>query len=132
MRARVLLGLVVTAATMALSSRLVAAPTTVDAPASRPTAIIDLATDEGVRLAKGQWRYSDARIVEVEHRAPGPDLRPSGSPNRTNDIAPHAGATDFDDSAWVVLAASEIEARRGNGRLSFNWYRINVTIPERV
>jgi gluconolactonase len=132
MRARVLLGLVVTAATMALSPLPVAAQTTADVPASRPTAIIDLSTDEGVRLVKGQWRYSDARIVEVEHRAPGPDLRPSGPPNRTSDIAPHAGAAGFDDSAWVVLSAPEIEARRGNGRLSFNWYRIKVTIPERV
>jgi gluconolactonase len=108
----------------------VAAQITTDAPGGRPTAIIDLATDEGVGLVKGQWRYSDVKIVDVEHRAPGLDLRPSGPPNRTYDISPHAGAADFDDSAWVMLPAAELQARRGNGRLSFNWYRTRVTIPE--
>src|SRR5262249_9824955 len=121
MRTRALLGLVVAVATLA-GPRPAPAQTTLDAPATRPAAIIDLATDQGVGLVKGQWRYSDATIVEVDHRAPGPDLRPSGPPNRTHDIAPHAGAADFDDSAWVALSAPEIEARRGNGRLSFNWY----------
>lgn len=109
-----------------------AAQITQDAPAGRPAAIINLATEEGVRLVKGQWRYSDVTIVEVAHRAPGPDLRPSGPPNQTYDITPHAGAADFDDSAWAVLPASQLEARKGNGRLSFNWYRTRVTIPERV
>jgi gluconolactonase len=109
-----------------------AAQTTPDAPAGRPAAIINLATEEGARLVKGQWRHRDVKIVEVEHRAAGPDLRPSGLPNRAYDITPHAGAADFDDSAWTALPASELEARKGNGRLSFNWYRIKVTIPERV
>ncbi|HSE96304.1 MAG TPA: SMP-30/gluconolactonase/LRE family protein, partial [Methylomirabilota bacterium] len=108
------------------------AQVTSDAPAGRPAAIIDLATEEGVRLVQGQWRYYDAAIVSVEHRAPGPDLRPSGPPNRTYDITPKAGAVDFDDSAWAVLPPRELEARKGNGRLSFNWYRIRVTIPERI
>jgi gluconolactonase len=109
-----------------------AAQITHDAPAGRPAAIIDLATEKGVRLVGGQWRYGDVRIVEVEHRAPGPDLRPSGPPNRTWDIAPHAGAADFDDSGWPILPPGQLEARKGNGRLSFSWYRIRLTIPERV
>ncbi len=122
----------VTALTLVLGPAAVTAQTTQDAPASRPAAVINLATDEGVRLVKGQWRYSDVRVVEVEHRGPGPDLRPSGAPNRTYDISPHAGSADFDDSAWAVLSGSQLEARKGNGRLSFNWYRIKVTIPDRV
>ena len=132
MRARALLSPIVTMVILAVTPFGAAAQATVDAPAGRPAAIINLATDEGVRLAKGQWRYSDVKVVDVEHRAPGPDLRPSGPPNRTYDIVPHAGAADFDDSAWAALPASQLEARKGNGRLSFNWYRINVTIPERV
>ena len=59
-----------------------AAQITGDAPAVRPDAIVDLATDEGAALVGGQWRYRDARIIEVEHRSPGPDLRASGPPNR--------------------------------------------------
>jgi gluconolactonase len=109
-----------------------AAQTTIDAPAGRPAAIVDLATDEGLRLVKGQWRYRDVAVVEVAHRAAGPDLRPSGPPNRTYDIAPHAGAADVEDSSWEVLPASRLQARKGNGRLSFGWYRTAVTIPERV
>ena len=31
-------------------------------------ASIDLATDEGVNLVHGQWRYSDARLVEAASR----------------------------------------------------------------
>jgi gluconolactonase len=109
-----------------------AAQTTIDAPAGRPAAVVDLATDEGLRLVKGQWRYRDVGIVEVAHRAAGVDLRPSGPPNQTYDIAPHAGGAGFDDSGWEVLPASQLQARKGNGRLSFNWYRTSVTIPTRL
>ena len=72
---------------------------TSDAPQVRPDAIVNLASDEGVTLVSAQWRYSDARIVEVDHHAPGADLRPSGPVNRTHDIVPHAGAAKFDDTA---------------------------------
>src|SRR5689334_21966837 len=98
----------------------------------RPDAIIDLRTDAGATLVRGQWRYADAQIVEVDHHAPGPDLKPSGPPTRTRDITPKAGAKGFDDSTWEAIAASSLEARRSKGRLSFAWYRINVTIPAKV
>jgi len=108
------------------------AQVTADAPVVRPDAIVNLATPEGVSLVAGQWRYRDARIVEVAHRAPGPDLRPSGPPNRTYDIEPHAGAAGFDDSSWDAITPAGLETRRSNGRLSFGWYRIAVTIPEKI
>ncbi len=98
----------------------------------RPDAVIDLMTEEGIRLVKGQWRYSDTKIVEVAHRSPGPDLGPSGGPNRTYDIQPHAGAADFDDSAWEAIPPAGLETRRSTGRLCFNWYRIALTIPDRI
>ena len=66
----------------------------------RPDAVIDLRTAEGVRLVNGQWRYSDTKIVEVDAKAPGPDLKPSGTPIKTYDYTPKAGAADFDDSRW--------------------------------
>ena len=108
------------------------AQVTSDVPAIRPDAIVDLASDEGVSLVRGQWRYSDARVVEVDHRSPGTDLRPSGPPNRTYDIVPRAGVSSFDDSTWQTIDPRGLEARRSTGRLSFGWYRIAVTIPEKV
>jgi gluconolactonase len=124
--------LIAAAVLAALGPLPVRAQATGDAPYGRPSAIIDLGTTAGATLVGGQWRYSDARFVEVEHRSPGTDLRPSGPPNRTNDITPHAGAADFDDSGWLAFPAESVQARRGNGKFSFNWYRINVTLPQRV
>ena len=98
----------------------------------RPDAIVDLATPAGVALVQGQWRYSDTRIVETDFRAPGPDLKPSGAPIRTYDFTPHAGAAGFDDSAWPAIPADTLDARRATGRLSFNWYRLGITIPARI
>lgn len=101
-------------------------------PEGRPTATVDLATNEGINLIQGVWRYSDAHLVEVDFRSPGPDLKPSGAPNRTLDIAPHGGGTTIDDAAWEEIAPTTLAARRSSGRVCFNWYRINVTVPERI
>jgi len=103
-----------------------------DPPAGRPDAIIDLGTREGAQLVKGTWRYSNTRIVEVDAKGPGLDLKPSGAPIKTYDYLPKAGAADFDDSQWEVLDAATLEQRRSTGKLCFNWYRINITIPERI
>src|SRR6266566_4261489 len=97
-----------------------------------PDAVVDLRTTEGVARVKAQWRYSDTRINEIDHRSVGPDLKASGPKNRTFDFTPDARATDFDDSKWEVIPADSLEKRRGNGRLSLNWYRMNVTLPEMV
>jgi gluconolactonase len=109
-----------------------AAQVTEDVPAVRPEAVVNLATPQGVELVKGQWRYSDAKIIEVDFNSPGPDLKPSGPPNRTYDITPHAGAVDFDDSKWEAINADTLDGRRSTGKLCFNWYRIKVTIPEKI
>ena len=105
---------------------------TVDLPTLLPQAVVDLRTTEGAALVGAQWRYSDVAIVETEHRDAGPDLRASGAPNRTNDIAPHAGAADFDDSSWEIIQPAELETRRTHGRLAFNWYRTRITLPARI
>ena len=95
-------------------------------------AIIDLRTDAGVRLVRGAWRYSDATLVPADFRGPGADLKPTGQPVRTLDITPKAGSPGFDDRAWPVIAPTTLEERRTNGRVSFGWYRIAITIPERI
>src|SRR3974377_2450688 len=101
-------------------------------PYGRPDATIDLRTKEGAQLVKGEWKYSDAKIIEVDSKGPGADLKPSGAPVRTYDYTPHAGAADFDDSAWAEIDAATLDARRGNGKVSFSWYRIRMTLPEKV
>ena len=101
-------------------------------PVGEPNATIDLATTAGLELVKGQWRYSDTKIIETDFRAPDQDGQPNGPPNKTYDFTPHAGGADFDDSAWQTLAPTSLDQRRGNGRLSFNWYRVGLTIPERI
>ena len=98
----------------------------------RPDAIIDLQTAEGAALADGQWRYSDTRVRQTGFVSVGPDLGPSGPANRTYEVVPRAHAADFDDSAWTVLAPADTQRRLSTGRVCFNWYRITVTIPERV
>ena len=121
------------AATLVAASATPAAPQVTDnVPAGKPAAVVDLATRDGAQLVNGRWRYSDARIVQVDHRAPGPDLKASGRATRTYDIAPRAGAAAFDDTRWEVIDASSLDQRRSSGKLSFGWYRIRVTIPERV
>ncbi len=97
-----------------------------------PDAVVDLRTTAGAARVNTQWRYSDTHIHEIEHRGVGPDLKASGLKNHTFDFTPDARANDFDDSKWEVIPTDSLEKRRGNGRLSFNWYRLNVTIPEKV
>lgn len=98
----------------------------------RPDAIVDLRTRDGAGLVQGQWRFAEARVESVDFRSPGPDLKPSGDAVKTLDLSPQAGGAAFDDSAWTMVDATDLEARRTNGKLAFGWYRINITIPERV
>ena len=103
----------------------------------RPDAIVDLQTAEGLALVGGRWRYSDARVEEidfVEVGGPGSadPLGPGEVPNRTYDVLPHAEAADFDDAGWRELAPAQTRARLAAGRVCFNWYRLEVTLPERV
>src|SRR5437660_12710690 len=118
--------------TLGLTATSLSAQSVQDPPFGRPDAVIDLATQQGADLVKGQWRYSDTKIVEVESRGPGADLKPSGAPIKTYDYTPHAGAADFDDSHWQVVDASTLDTRRSTGKLCFNWYRIKLTIPEKI
>jgi gluconolactonase len=108
------------------------AETNADAPTGKPDAVIDLATNEGVDLVKGQWRYSDTKIIQVDFKAAGADKQPTGKPIKTYDFTPHAGAVDFDDSKWEKIEPTTLDARRSTGRLCFNWYRINISIPRQV
>ena len=101
----------------------------------RPDAIVDLQAADGLALVGGRWRYSDARVEEIDFVALGSaadPLGPGDRPNRTYDVLPHAEAAGYDDSAWRVLAPEETQLRLADGRVCFNWYRVAVTVPERL
>ena len=100
--------------------------------AGEPLATVDLMTDAGARLMKAQWRYSDTKIIETDF--PGPDAggQPGGAPVRTYDYTPHAGGAGFDDSGWAAIAPAALAARRSTGRICFNWYRTQITIPPKI
>ena len=115
-----------------LGSVLLAVSPAASADAPAPAATVDLTTEAGVSLMQAHWRYSDARIVEIPFRAPDAQGQPTGAPHTTNDILPHAGAAEFDDSQWPTIAPGSLREPRGPGRVSFNWYRIDLTIPQRI
>ena len=98
----------------------------------KPEASINLASKDGVKLVKGEWRYSDTKIIEIDFKAAGSDGQPGSMPSRAYDFTPHAGRADFDDSKWEVIDPTTLDKRRSAGKLAFNWYRLKITIPERV
>jgi hypothetical protein len=77
---------------------------------------IDLMKQEGVEQVKGTWRY---QLVEV-HTGP-----------KKNEIQPKAHGK-FDDSFWEIIAPETLKKSRGPKKFSMAWYRIKITIPEKV
>ena len=104
----------------------------------QPDAIADLRTHEGAGAVQAVWKFREADIVETGFKAPGPGatdplpLYPTGKKITTHDIEPKAGAVDFDDSRWETVDPTKMETRFGNGLLSFVWFRLNVTIPDKI
>src|SRR5258708_16429703 len=100
--------------------------------AEAPRASVDLTTTDGTGVVDATWRYADVRLVPTRHRGPDANGQPTGNFQPTWDYEPHAGVHGFDDSGRTPLAATDLAARRGNGRLSFNWYRIAIKVPARI
>jgi gluconolactonase len=122
---------------LATTTRAAALPGPPELLPGRPDAVIDLQSEDGARLAGAQWRHAPARVEEIDFVAVGgpgdPDpLGPGTAPTRTYDVVPHAQAADYDDAGWAALAPEETMRRLGGGRVSFEWYRTTVTVPERV
>ena len=104
----------------------------------KATAVIDLRSNEGVKLANSQWKSLNTQIVTAKFNAPGPsekdkmDIYPTGKEIQTNSLDPHFGTPTFENASWENVAPTDLETRRGNGLLSHVWYRIKVTIPVKV
>ena len=92
-----------------------------DARVDTPMAQVDLATPAGLDVVQGAWRYQDVELIPTQFGGAA-----------TWDYTPHAGARDFDDSAWQKIEPSTLATRRGHGRISFNWYRLLITVPEQI
>jgi gluconolactonase len=85
---------------------------------------IDLRTDGGVEAVKGEWRYSDVKLVETT----ATNAEAKGAKGYS--IEPKAHGAEYDDGAWEVVEPASLAKPRAAGRVCFNWYRIKVTIPE--
>jgi gluconolactonase len=98
----------------------------------RPDAIVDLQTSAGADLVGGRWRYQDVVVRETGFVEVADHLGPGEVPNRTFEIEPHAHEPGFDDSAWRELTPEQTQLRLAGGLVCFCWYRIELTVPERV
>ena len=76
---------------------------------------------------KGEWRYTDVKLVEAENTTRGDNRKV-----KTLDISPHAEKADFDDSGWELCDPTTLKNPRGPGKVCFGWYRIKVTLPPEV
>ncbi len=97
-----------------------------------PDAVVDLRTKAGADMAGAQWRFREARIKGTVFHGPGPDLGPTGKPNRTYDIFPRPGLPGFEESQWEAISAESLEQRRTPGRVSFAWYSVKLTLPPKI
>jgi hypothetical protein len=97
------------------------------APALVPAHVVDLMTADGIGTFGAQWKTTEAKIVE------GPAL-PNAMPGykTSYDISPRAGEAGFDDSSWPTIDAKGLADRRGGGKVSFLWFRTNLTIPAKI
>ena len=104
----------------------------------KATAVIDLRSNEGVKLTNSQWKSLNAQIVTAKFNAPGPsekdkmDIYPTGKEIQTNSLEPRFGTPTFENASWENVAPTDLETRRGNGLLSHVWYKLKVTIPEKI
>lgn len=85
-------------------------------PSGKEVAKINLMDQAGVDLVKGAWKRRD---IEV-HVGP-----------KKNEIAPKAHGK-FDDSQWETVDPAKLKDPYGVGKFSMAWYRIKVTVPEKV
>jgi gluconolactonase len=97
------------------------------APTLVPSLSVDLMTADGAAALGARWKTMEARIVE------GPALQGAMPGYKSSyDISPHAGEKGFDDSSWPTLEPKGLGERRGGGKVSFLWFRTNLTVPAKI
>lgn len=93
-------------------------------PAGSPDAIVDLRRDDNAALVDAQWSTQPFVLETIEFPAAGDDLKPSGKKGATHSPAPLVD--------WQPILASSLEKRRSAGRFAGQWYRLAITLPERL
>ncbi len=77
---------------------------------------VNLMSKKGADDVKGEWKYHEVK---------------TGVGKDKNEIEPRAHGT-FDDSSWDTIGPETLGKPRGPGKYSWCWYRIKVTIPDKV
>jgi gluconolactonase len=88
--------------------------------APRPAAVIDLKTIDGAAAANAVWRATPVHLVQL-----------TGTES-SYDLHPRPGTPGFDTSPWSTIPADGLESRRGGGGVSFEWYRLSITLPDAI
>ena len=103
------------------------APAPIMPPVLVPNHTVDLMTADGMAAFGAHWKIMEARLVEAP-------LLPNtmAGYDKSFEISPKAGASGFDDSKWQTIEPKGLGDRRGGGRVSFIWYRTNLTIPAKI
>ena len=102
------------------------APPPLVAPTGAPAHVVDVMTADGVAVFGGVWRNMDAKLVEAPPRAN------AGPWKVSYDLQPKAGDASFDDASWPVIDAKALSDRRGGGGVFMTWYRVTLTVPQRI
>ena len=96
-------------------------------PSLVPLQVVDLMTPEGSAVFGAQWKSMEAKIVE------GPAIANAMPGYKTSyDIQPHASDGGYNDSSWPAIGAKGLADRRGGGKVSFLWFRANLTMPAKI
>ena len=103
----------------------------------KPQAVADLKTIEGASLVNAGWYVQPAHIVDADFKLPGAAandvlmLYPTGAAVKTHGIHPQINAVDFDKN-FMAIKPTSLEMREGTGLVSMAWYKVELTLPEKI
>jgi len=103
----------------------------------KPQAIADLRNVVGAAALNAQWYVQWADFIKTDFRLPGPSstdplpLYPTSAPVKTASLHPQIGAPDF-DRHFMPVSPDQLEKRQGSGLVSAVWYKVELTIPQRL
>jgi gluconolactonase len=103
----------------------------------KPQAIADLRSKSGAAWVNAKWYVQPAHITEADFKLPGRSgsdamlLYPTGMAVKTNTLHPQIGAPDF-NAQFRPIQPTDLEMREGMGLVSFVWFKVDLTIPQKI